>query len=72
MAKPGQGVPIMRPSVVTVEVRSTGWWSDDLTDELEEFLRDPIGYGDYDAADPITLDQFVRPVTHRPFADLIA
>ncbi len=25
---------------------------------LDEFLRDPIGYGDYDFADPISLSEF--------------
>lgn len=31
-------------------------------DDLEEFLRDPLGYGTYNWADPITLDEFA--VTH--------
>ena len=57
----------MRPSVVSVEIHPTDRWAD----QLEEFLRDPIGYGDYDASDPITLEDYVRPMIHRPFAALL-
>lgn len=35
-------------------------WAEEAatTMELEAFLRDPIGYGDYDFGDPISLGEF--------------
>ncbi|MFT7598037.1 MAG: hypothetical protein ACI8TP_000958 [Acidimicrobiales bacterium] len=32
---------------------------------LNDFLYDPIGYGDFDHSDPITLEQFITTRHHR-------
>jgi len=40
--------------------------------ELDEFLRDPIGYGEYDFSDPITLSDFSSSRhMHARFVDLL-
>jgi hypothetical protein len=36
-----------------------------ITQELEAFLDDPIGYGVFDHDDPITLSEFIRTRHHR-------
>ncbi|MGI9599292.1 MAG: hypothetical protein ACR2QK_24225 [Acidimicrobiales bacterium] len=58
----------MSNSVMGLELRrpandSTGQLFE--TDELMEFLRDPIAYGQFDWSDPITLDEFATPRVFR-------
>lgn len=33
--------------------------SEIMIEEIDAFLRDPIGFGDYDDSDPIGLDEFI-------------
>lgn len=45
--------------VIDVELDVAGRWG-----SLDEFLADPIAYGQYDWSDPIGLDEFIHA---RPF-----
>lgn len=55
---------ITAPATTFTEIQNT---------TLEAFLQDPIGYGTYDYADPITLAEFsAAPRTHSDYVSIIA
>ncbi len=51
----------------TADIRHDIDFETELAAALDAFLLDPIGYGDYDYDDPITLEEFVtaRPMRGR-------